>query len=250
MKNKLPVLILFSVFLFSPMAALAGGLPDYSGNSNLISSMLEQNISIETIYLILAIPVIATIIAFARQIVGFTALGVYIPVLVAAAFMIIGVEYGAALFVFVGIIGSIGRLIARKIRLAYLPRMAIVVSLVSFAIFGFYYFSARFDYFFAGSLDVFPILVMGLLTEKFISVQVEQGNKRALALFLETLFLAIVCIFLVNWGVVRNFILNYPYSVLGTLVINFIIGKWTGLRLFEFYRFRKVIKHVELAEKK
>lgn len=250
MKNKSLVFILLMIFLFLPLATLAGGLPDYSGNSSLISSMVERGVSIETIYLILAIPVIATIIAFARQIIGFTALGVYIPVLVAAAFMVTGVEYGVALFVFVGIIGSVGRLIARKIRLSYLPRMAIVVSLVSFAIFGLYYFSARYDYFFANGLDVFPILVMGLLTEKFISVQVEQGDKRALFLFLETLLLAVICFFLINWSIVRNFILNYPYSVLVTLVINFIIGKWTGLRLFEFYRFRKVIKHVELAEKK
>jgi len=34
------------------------------------------------------------------------------------------------------------------------------------------------------------------------------------------------------------------------VIINIFLGKWTGLRFSEYFRFREVIKHVELPEKK
>ena len=251
MKNKSLVLILLIIFLLLPAIVLASGLPNeyYDGQSTLIRGMFDKGVPLETIYLILILPIIVTVIAFARQIIGLTALGVYTPSMIAISFLVIGVEYGLVLFLIAIIIGSLGRSMARKIRLSYLPRLAMVLSLVSFAIFGVFWFSAYYD-FDLDQLAIFPVLVMVLLTEKFISVQVEQGNKRAAALVLETLVLSVACFFLVNWSIVRTFILDYPLVVLLTLVVNFIIGKWTGLRLFEFYRFRKVIKHVELVEKK
>jgi len=91
---------------------------------------------------------------------------------------------------------------------------------------------------------------MVLLTEKFIAVQIERGSKQAVMLVFETLFLSIICFWLASWQSFRTIILGYPEFVLITFILNVLIGKWTGLRLIEYYRFRKVIQNVELAEKK
>jgi len=218
--------------------------------SYFVGLMVDGGVPLNTIYLILVLPVIATIIAFSRQIVGFKALGIYTPSIVAVSFLVTGLKYGLALFIMTLLVGTLGRLVARKIRLSYLPRMAIVLSLVSFSIFVAFVLGAHFNKTGLLEISIFPILVMVLLTEKFIAVQIERGSKQAVMLVFETLFLSIICFWLASWQSFRTIILGYPEFVLITFILNVLIGKWTGLRLIEYYRFRKVIQNVELAEKK
>jgi len=218
--------------------------------SYLVGYMVEQGVPLNSIYLILILPIIATLVAFTRQIIGFKSLGIYTPSIIAVLFLYTGLKYGLAIFVLTLVVGTLGRLIARKVKIAYLPRMAMVLTLIFLSVFAAFVVGAFFHKTGLLEMTVFPILVMVLLTEKFITVQIERGNKGAAMLVLETLVLVIGCYFLANWQFFKTLVLGYPEIILLTLVINYLVGKWTGLRLFEMYRFRKVIKNVELAEKK
>ncbi len=218
--------------------------------SFLVGYMVEQGVPLNSIYLILILPVIATLVAFTRQVVGFKSLGIYTPSIIAVLFLYTGLKYGLAIFFLTLVVGTVGRIVARKIKIAYLPRMAIVLSMIFLAVFVAFVLGAYFQKTGLLEMTVFPILVMVLLTEKFISVQIERGNKGAAMLVLETLVVVVGCYYLANWHVLRTFLLSYPEMVLLTLLVNYVVGKWTGLRLLEMYRFRKVIKNVELAEKK
>ena len=218
--------------------------------SFLVGFMVDRGVPLNTIYLILILPIIATIVAFSRQVIGVKALGIYTPSIIAVLFLVTGLKYGLAVFGLTLFVGTVGRLIARKIRLAYLPRMSIVMTLIFLAVFFAFVLGAAFNKTGLLEMTVFPILVIVLLTEKFITVQIERGSKRAAILVLETLFLSIICYWLASWQVLRTFILGYPEIIFFTLIINYFVGKWSGLRLFEMYRFRKVIQNVELAEKK
>ncbi|HMB26102.1 MAG TPA: 7TM domain-containing protein, partial [Patescibacteria group bacterium] len=166
------------------------------------------------------------------------------------SFLVTGLKYGLTLFIVTLLVGTLGRLLARKVRLAYLPRMAIVLTLVSFAIFSFFMVGTFFGKSGLIEISIFPILVMVLLTEKFITVQIERGSKAAVIIVVETLLLSIVCYWLASWQSLKILILGYPEFVLLTVVFNYLIGRWPGLRLTEYYRFRKVIKNVELSEEK
>jgi hypothetical protein len=39
--------------------------------------------------------------------------------------------------------------------------------------------------------------------------------------------------------------LGHPELIFVFLLINIILGRWTGLRLFEYIRFREVLKHAK-----
>lgn len=216
----------------------------------LVNYMVNSGVPLNTIYLILILPIIATVIAFARQLIGVKAFGIYAPSLVAVSFLATGLKYGLLIFAIVLIIGTLSRLAARKVRLSYLPRMAIVLSIVSLSILLFLLFGAFTNQSDLILLSIFPILIMVIITEKFISVQIEQGIKTAFKLIVETLVLSVICYYLANWQLLRSLILGYPEAVFLTFLLNYILGKWTGLRLLEYYRFRNVIKNVELSEKK
>ena len=43
---------------------------------------------------------------------------------------------------------------------------------------------------------------------------------------------------------------DHPQWVLLTLVVNAFLGRWTGLRLREYFRFREVLKYVDDPKKK
>ncbi len=228
----------------------ASELKPWNFLSFFVGFMVDRGVPLNTIYLILILPVIATVMAFSRQIIGLKALGIYTPSIVAVSFLVTGLKYGLTLFIVTLLVGTLGRLLARKVRLAYLPRMAIVLTLVSFAIFSFFMVGTFFGKSGLIEISIFPILVMVLLTEKFITVQIERGSKAAVIIVVETLLLSIVCYWLASWQSLKILILGYPEFVLLTVVFNYLIGRWPGLRLTEYYRFRKVIKNVELSEEK
>lgn len=215
--------------------------------------MINHGVSQETLILILMLPIVATIIALARQVVGIKGFGIYTPLIIAFAFWAIGLRYGLIVFTVIILIGSLMRFIVKRFRLLYLPRMAIVIIGVTVAIIVLFSIGA-----YSGKLQltntvvsVFAVLIMISLVEKFIAAQIERGTREAIFLTSETLILSIVCFFIVSWSWLQNIVLTYAlWVIVGSLAVNILLGKWTGLRLSEYYRFREVIRHVELPKKK
>jgi len=66
--------------------------------SYFVGYMVDGGMPMNTIYLILVLPVIATIIAFFRQVVGFKALGIYTPSIITVSFLVTGLKYGIIIF--------------------------------------------------------------------------------------------------------------------------------------------------------
>jgi hypothetical protein len=94
-------------------------------------------------------------------------------------------------------------------------------------------------------VSIFPILIMITIVEKFVAVQIEKGDKTAIRLALETLIISMLGYYLASWKVLLAFVAGYPWVILFTIPINIILGKWTGLRLTEYLRFREVIKKMQ-----
>lgn len=218
--------------------------------SFIVNFMVNNGVPVNTIYLLLVLPVLATIIAFARQVIGIKAFGIYAPSLVAVSFIATGLKYGLAIFLLVLVIGTLSRLIAKKTKLMYLPRMAIVLTLVSLSILALFFIGAYLQKTALISISIFPILIMVIITEKFVSAQIEKGNKAAGRLILETIALSIICYYVATWESFRVLLVGYPELVFLTVILNFVVGRWVGLRLLELYRFRKILKHVQVTEKK
>jgi len=138
-------------------------------------------------------------------------------------------------------IGTIARMVLKKLRLLYLPRVALVLTLVSFAMLALLSASTYYRTLNLIGVSIFPILILIVLVEEFVKVQMEEGTKTATFITTETLAIAIVGYYVVQTSFVRNFVLSYPEIVLITVLINYILGRWHGLRLLEYYRFRNVL---------
>ncbi len=224
-----------------------------------IQFAVEQGVPIATVTLILMLPIVVTVIAFFRQVIGIKAFGIYTPALVTFAFLAIGFEadsfmkglkYGTSIFIAVILVGTVMRIFLKRFRLLYLPRMAIVITVVSFTTLAILIAGGLFQRTGLASVSIFPILIMIALVEKFVSTQIEKGFRAALILSAETLVISLVCYIIISWRGLIIFIQEYPWVVLLTIPINMILGKWTGLRFSEYLRFKDVIKNVEPSNKK
>lgn len=207
-----------------------------------INYLINQGVSPDSLFLLLILPIVATIIAFGRQVVGIRAFGIYVPSIIALTFVITELKYGLIIFIVLLVTATLTRLAARRLRLLYMPRMAIVLSVVAFAIFLMLIASSYLNQPGFLSISIFPILVMIILTEKFVEAQIEQGQKTAIILTIETLVLAIVSYMIVSWDSFETFLMAYPEAILLTLLLNVALGRFTGLRLSEYIRFRTLFK--------
>ena len=213
--------------------------------SNIIQLIASQGVSIDTIYLILALPFIATLIAAFRQLIGIKSFGIYTPLVLTFAFWAIGIKYGLAIFIVIFITGTAVRYVLKNFRLLYMPRMAIVLTVISLAILALLAVGGYLQKTGLASVSILPILILITLIEKFISTQVEKGFRIAAVLSIETLVISIAGYYFIIWDVFRNIVLNHPEYILLLFIVNIFLGKWTGIRLSEYLRFREVIKNVD-----
>ena len=211
--------------------------------SPIINFFLSEGVPFDTVILILMLPIIATLIAFLRQVVGIKAFGIYTPLIITFAFLATnGIKYGIAIFVAVLLAGLLMRFVLKPFRLLYLPRVAIMLSVVAIAILFFLVLGGNLRRTGLASVSIFPILIMITLVEKFLAVQIEKGSRTAIILAVETLIISIAGYYLASWGILIKLLATHPWVILLTLPINILLGKWTGLRLSEYFRFKEVLK--------
>jgi hypothetical protein len=213
-----------------------------------INFIVEQGVPLQTVALLLMLPIVVTLVAFFRQVIGIKAFGIYTPSIITFALLAFdpnGLKYGIAIFISVIAVGTLSRLLMKQFRLLYLPRVAMTVSIVSLSILGVLVIGGMFQRTGLAAVSIFPLLIMITLAEKFVATQIEKGSRIALILAVETLVISVTGYFLVSWDALVTLILSHPWIILLTFVINFSLGKWTGLRITELLRFRTIIKRLQ-----
>jgi len=214
--------------------------------SPIINFFIQQGVPVQTVVLLLLLPVVVTLIAFFRQVVGIKAFGIYTPAIVTFAFLAVPqLRYGVVVFVVVILVGMLMRVALKDLRILYLPRVAITLSVIAFAILFLFAGGGYFKRTGLASVTIFPILIMITIVEKFVVTQIEKGNKVAIILAIETLVISLAGYYLASWTMLIDGILRYPWMILITIPINIFLGKWDGLRLTEYLRFREVLKNLK-----
>ncbi len=213
----------------------------------IITFFINEGVPLETVALLLLLPVVATLVAFFRQVIGIKAFGIYTPSIVTFAFLAFdpnGLKYGIAVFIAVIAVGTLARYLLKPFRLLYLPRVAITLSIISLVILGILVSGGYFQRTGLAAISIFPLLIMITLAEKFVATQIEKGNRVALILAAETLVISLAGYAVIRAESIREFLLAYPWAILLVFPINIVLGKWSGLRLSEYWRFRRIFKYL------
>ena len=227
--------------------ASSAGLRPWNVLSALVNAMLVRGVPSQTVILLLVLPVIATILAFLKQVVGITTFGLYTPSIIALSFLALGWQMGIVFLVAILLVGYGARRIMRGWRILYVPKVAIILTVVSVALLVLMSFGAMLGMTFTRE-TIFLLLIMSTLAESFLNLKTEQGLPSAMLAIGETVLAALLCVFLVQWGPFQSMLLAYPELLVLTVFANVLLGRWTGLRLFEYFRFRDVFRHLQEEE--
>lgn len=209
----------------------------------LVKHAIENSIALgvpeNTIVLLLLLPIVATVIAATRQIIGIRGFGIFLPAALSITFVAIGPILGIILFLVIVAISTIVRVLTRKLKLKlqYLPRMALILWFVSFGVLGIIFATNI-------NVSIFPVLILTLLVEDFTKIQLGKSFKTAMTLTIQTLILALISyLFLTHVPFQKLVLLNPEIALISTFIIDIILGKYLGLRFMEYYRFRKLIQN-------
>ncbi|MFA6038670.1 MAG: 7TM domain-containing protein [Candidatus Peribacteraceae bacterium] len=216
-------------------------VPPWRPLSLLVHTMLVRGIAGQTVLLLLMLPVIATILSFLKQVIGVVTYGLFVPSIIALSFLALGWWVGVLFLLFIVLAGSVSRFLVRRLHILFIPKMAIIITLVSMLVLVLLAINVAFGI--VASRDtVFVLLIMSTLSESFLSAKAEQGWASASTGIAQTGGAALLCVFIVQWSWFQTLILAYPELLLLTILANFLVGRYTGLRLSEYVRFRAVLQ--------
>lgn len=238
--------------------ASSGKLRPWNFMNYFVNLLVNKGIPDNTIALLLLLPVIATVIAFMRQVIGITTFGIYTPSIITLSFLIIGIHAGLLTLLIAIAAGTITKYLLRRVRILFIPKIAIILTLVSLTLFLVIILSIYLGLFDAAflSIAIFPMLILSTLVEKFVTSQSEKDYTSVSVLMLETLIVSIIAYFVAGGTIdlgfttfkfefVKNLMLTYPETIILIIILNILLGKWSGLRVLERIRFREVLRHIE-----
>jgi hypothetical protein len=208
-----------------------------------IRQAVDKGVSANTIVLVLLFPLIAGLIAAARHLIGLTGFGIFVPAMLSVAFVATGIKVGIIMFAVVFFGASLARKATERLKLQYLPRMALMMWLVSALVLAVLLGAVNINLGSLSAVSIFPILILMLLSENFIEVQTGKSRHEATLVMLQTIVMAIIgaMVLKANW-VQRLVLLNPEISLLTIALLDIYVGRYTGLRALEMWKFRKLLK--------
>lgn len=210
-----------------------------------IRGSVNTGVPANTIVLLLLMPIVAFVIAFTRNVIGIRGFGIFLPAALSVVLVATGPFVGIGLFLTIVIVSTVVRIILRKLKLKlqYLPRMAFILWAVVLGVLGVLFLAPVVKFSDLSNVSIFAVLILILLSEDFTRVQLGKSAKTAVSLTFETLVLSLISYLFLTLKMLQSFVLLNPeISLLSVAILDLILGKYTGLRIMEFYRFRKLIK--------
>ncbi len=206
------------------------------------TSLKDYHISLELIMIILMIPIGATVVAFARNLIGVLPFGTFMPALIAVSFRDTGLVLGALFFLIVIVVCASVDVILMRMRLLHVPRLVIMITLVVMSIMALSVVCLKLGYSTGAAVSLFPMAILSLTCERFAQTVLEDGLKAAMQRMAATFFVAAACFFVYELEFLQIIIVAFPELLLANIGINLILGSWTGMRLMEYYRFRELLR--------
>ena len=210
-----------------------------NGLAHVIRRAVDRGVAATTLVLILAFPMVAAVIAASRHLIGLRGFGIFIPAVLAVAFVASGMGPGILLFGVILLTATVGRMALKRLRLQYLPRMALLLWLVSLGVLGVMTTAAEIGLGNVAAVGIFPVLILILLAENFSEVQATKSMRTAINLTVETMVLALIAAGGVGLPPVQRWVLLNPeLAVVTVAVFDVFVGKYVGLRWSEYARFK------------
>jgi len=190
--------------------------------------------------ILLLVPIAALIIGFLRNVVGFPTFGIFMPVLMALAFRNTGLYYGLGIFTGIMLLGYLLRLGMDKLQLLLVPRLSMILTFVILALAFAALVGSKFDMKGIMAVGLLPIVILTMTIERFFILIEEAGLREAVRTVLGSAAVASISYWIINQEPIQFIFYFYPELLFGVAGVQLLLGRYTGFRLSEIFRFREL----------
>lgn len=194
----------------------------------------------EVVGLILLLPLGALITAIFRNLIGIETFGTFTPCLIALSFVQADWRTGAVVFFVVLTLGILARLLLNKLKLLMVARLGIILTLVVLSMI---LAVSILDYLSltpSARAVLLPMVILTMMIERFHITAEQDGLPEAFKMFAGTLVVAVCCLAIFSVAAIGRSLLAFPEVQLLIAAVLLLIGRYSGYRLTELWRFRDI----------
>ncbi|NQX92575.1 MAG: transglutaminase [Flavobacteriales bacterium] len=211
-------------------------------NSYLMWSAFEKaGIPLGLLKIILLLPLGAIVVAIARNVIGFKTFGVFLPALIAVSMSYTGLWWGMAAFLIVIMVVSVIHFPLERLGILYTPKLVIMLVSVVITFIALSIIGIKLDYTDLAYITLFPVVVITITAERFARTIMEEGFGKALKITFQTLIVVVMAFLAMNSNTMEGIFLAFPEVFFIIIGLMLILGRWMGLRLSEYARFKGFI---------
>ncbi len=204
-------------------------------------SVLTLPIQTQAVYeVLLLVPFGILVIVILRNFIGLSSFGTFAPVLIALAFRETELLKGILLFTLIVSLGLVFRFYLERLRLLLVPRLAAVVTIVVLLMTAISMISDRMGAETGLSVSLFPMVIISMVIERMSVVWEERGAATAIREGFGSLFMAALAYLVMAQDVLAYWVTVFPEVNLVVLGVIVMLGRYTGFRLTELFRFRRL----------
>ncbi|KPK26867.1 MAG: hypothetical protein AMK69_11315 [Nitrospira bacterium SG8_3] len=206
-------------------------------------SLFSLPIRTQAVYrVLLLVPVGAFLLVVFRNVIGVKTFGTFMPILIALAFRETRLIWGIALFSSLVGLGLAIRFQLERLKLLLVPRLASVLIVVVLLMAALSILTHKLGLERGVSVALFPMVILTMTIERMSIVWEEQGRSEALQQALGSLLVAALAYLIMTVSYVEHLVFVFPELLFLLLAGTLLMGRYTGYRLLELFRFKALIK--------
>jgi hypothetical protein len=191
-----------------------------------------------TYSLILMVPLGALLVVFMRTFIGIQTFGTFMPILIAVAFRETQLLWGIVLFTIIVFVGLLIRLYLERLRLLLIPRLAAILVIVVILMLLISFTTSQLGLDRLLSISLFPMVILAMTIERMSITWEENGAQTALVQAFGSLVVACLGYLVMTNQHLSYLMFAFPELLIVILGICLWMGRYTGYRISELFRFR------------
>jgi transglutaminase-like putative cysteine protease len=197
---------------------------------------------------LLLLPLAALVVNVYRTVIGVPTFGTFSPALLGLAFLDMrALRWGLPIFVLIILLGWAMRHGLERFHLLQVPRASALLTLIVALLIVLLVVANRFGLSGTNYISLFPLVILTHLVERFWTIEAEDGTMSSFKTLVGTVVVAVTVSVALSSEAVGSWMSRYPETLIAVLAAHLALGRYTGYRLSELYRFGDII-HEESSE--
>ena len=218
---------------------IAGFRSAEKGSHLMDFSLYSLPVHTQNVYkVLLMVPLGALVVVFMRNIIGIRTFGTFMPILIALAFRETELFWGLILFSLIVGLGLLLRAYVEQLKLLLVPRLAAVLTMVVLLMAGVSVIMHKLGFEMGLSVALFPMVIMTMTIERMSLTWEEAGPAEAFKQVSGSLLVAVIGYLAMNISEFQYMFFVFPELLLVVLAVILLLGRYSGYRLMELWRFR------------